>query len=209
MKKIHLRDGMRIAYQEWGNANKKLPAKKILALHGWLDNSNSFGILGPHLASLGYHFVAIDHLGHGRSSHLSPDASYSSWSGISRVDEVMEHLEWDKANVLGHSMGAGMSFLFAGCFPEKIDKLILIEGLGPNVAAPGRAAKNLRKAIEDDKRFTKRQAQKDVGGKIYQTFEEAVTARINSVSAYPGFQTLSVQAAKLLVGRFVAVLQMF
>lgn len=59
-KNLTLLDGMRIAYQEWGN---HFSQKKILALHGWLDNSNSFKYLGPFLAENGYHVIAIDHAG--------------------------------------------------------------------------------------------------------------------------------------------------
>ena len=63
---FHTLDGMKIAFQEWGNTSSP---KKILASHGWLDNSNTHSYLGPFLGSKGYHFIAIDYCGHGRSSH--------------------------------------------------------------------------------------------------------------------------------------------
>jgi len=60
MNRLALFDGIKIAYQEWGS---QISTRKILALHGWLDNSNSFCFLGPYLADRGYHVVAIDQAG--------------------------------------------------------------------------------------------------------------------------------------------------
>lgn len=56
---ISLRNGLKVAYQEFGAHN----SKKVIALHGWLDNSSSFQILGPQLANNGYHVLALDHIG--------------------------------------------------------------------------------------------------------------------------------------------------
>jgi pimeloyl-ACP methyl ester carboxylesterase len=49
------------------------------------------------------------------------------------VDDVMtaaDMLAWDRFVLLGHSMGAGIGCLVASAFPDRIDKLILIESLG-------------------------------------------------------------------------------
>jgi pimeloyl-ACP methyl ester carboxylesterase len=63
LKKIRLVNGLSIAYQRW---NDGLNNPKVLCVHGWLDNSNSFAYLGPKLASKGYDVVAIDLMGHGK-----------------------------------------------------------------------------------------------------------------------------------------------
>ena len=205
---------MRIAYQEWGATNPASKAKRILALHGWLDNSNSFKVLGPQLASIGYHMVAVDHLGHGKSTHINPDATYSSTpAGVAIVNEIVESLGWESSNILGHSMGAGISLMFAGTFPEKVNKLVLIEGLGPVTAEPEATPKNLRKSIEHEKKYQIKVAQTAGGAKnvpkIYPSFNDAVAARVKSVSTYPGEQSLSVEAARLLVARYSALFSFF
>jgi pimeloyl-ACP methyl ester carboxylesterase len=98
MKSFALRDGMRIAYQEWGNAQS---VKKIVAVHGWLDNSNSFHLLGPKVAALGYHCVAIDLIGHGKSSHIGPEAIYTTPNGVAYMNEIVDNLGWASTDVLG------------------------------------------------------------------------------------------------------------
>jgi len=67
MKTLLLRDGSSIAFQRWGCSTN---SKKVLCLHGWMDNSNSFAHLGPYLSNLGYDVVAVDMVGHGRSSNV-------------------------------------------------------------------------------------------------------------------------------------------
>mmetsp|Transcript_91931 Transcript_91931/g.180151 ORF Transcript_91931/g.180151 Transcript_91931/m.180151 type:complete len:296 (-) Transcript_91931:52-939(-) len=194
-----LRDGMRIAYQQWGSPDA---AKKVLAVHGWLDNSNSFSLLGPKLASVGYHVVAIDLLGHGRSKHIGPEAIYTITNGVGYLNEFIEKLGWVRPNIVGHSMGAGISLLFSGTFPEKVNKLVLIEGIGPVTAADSACAKNLRRSLEAEKKYQLKCVETNgAPWKIYPSMKEAVIARVKSVESYPGQQTLSVEAASSLVAR--------
>jgi alpha-beta hydrolase superfamily lysophospholipase len=63
MKSLRLaHSGLRIAYQTWGEGNPI----KVLCLHGFQDNSNSFNVLAPFLAERGrFELVAFDHVGHG------------------------------------------------------------------------------------------------------------------------------------------------
>jgi pimeloyl-ACP methyl ester carboxylesterase len=100
MKCVQLLDGMKVAYQEWGNQN----LRKVIALHGWLDNSNTFKYLGPYLADRGFHVVAVDCIGHGKSGHLGTGAFYTMPKHVSVVREVVENMGWSKNYMLGHSM---------------------------------------------------------------------------------------------------------
>lgn len=139
-----LPDGYSIAFQRWtresGAASTSIEGRsstgdssgkrKILAMHGWLDNSNSFSLLGPLLADRGFDVVATEHAGHGHSSHAPFGAVLSYSTYTEHAVAVMKELEWESCLVIGHSMGAGVSTSLAAAFPEKVEKLILIEGLG-------------------------------------------------------------------------------
>lgn len=117
----------------------------ILALHGWLDNAASFDCIAPLLNN--YHVVALDLPGHGLSPHKHRGSRYHYVDFINDVHEVMNYYGWEKVILMGHSMGAGISTLYAGAFPERVKQLILIEGIGPLVSEPEKSPENLRKAI--------------------------------------------------------------
>jgi pimeloyl-ACP methyl ester carboxylesterase len=47
------------------------------------------------------------------------------------LDCVLRSLRITRCRLIGHSMGGTISFLYAGSFPDKISRLVLIEGVGP------------------------------------------------------------------------------
>ncbi|KAJ1440262.1 Alpha/Beta hydrolase protein, partial [Ochromonadaceae sp. CCMP2298] len=173
--------------------------KKIIGLHGWLDNSNTYTLLGPYLAAKGYHLVALDTVGHGRSSHLSVDSQYTTDKTVAYLHEVVESLGWEKPHIMGHSMGAGIALAYAGVFPEKVDKLVMIEGLGAYTSSAAKGCKNLRRAIEALQKADLLAAKLGTRSKVYASFKDAVDARVRVVSSYPGNQTLSEEAATWLL----------
>ena len=195
---ITLSCGLRMAYQRWGNSSSSGSSNRIICSHGWLDNSNSFSYLGPHLAAQGYDVIAIDYIGHGRSDHLPDSVLYSFPSYISHLKSFLDEIQWDNTNIIGHSMGAGISMILSGSFPEMINKLILIDGFGPITTIAGKSPSLLRKAIEQENAHYKNNNDKK---KVYDNISKAIDARVRNVSSYPGKQYLSREAATSLVSR--------
>lgn len=126
--------GFSIAAKAWGNPENP----PILALHGWLDNANSFVPIAPYLQN-DFYLIAIDLPGHGHSSHLPEGCNYHFFDAIFTIIEVIKALKFEKIHLLGHSMGACLSSLVAGVAPERLLSLYLIEALGP-FSAPGDTA---------------------------------------------------------------------
>jgi pimeloyl-ACP methyl ester carboxylesterase len=112
--------------QVWGDAT--LPP--LVALHGWLDNACSFARLAP-LLTARYRVIALDLPGHGHSGHLAAGASYHYVDYVQAVLAAADALQLDRYSLLGHSLGAGIAALVAAASPERIERLLLIEGLGP------------------------------------------------------------------------------
>lgn len=142
----------------------------MLALHGWLDNAASFVPLAQHL-SASLRIVALDLVGHGHSEHRSPDATYPFMEFVPDVFRAADELGWDKFHLLGHSLGAAVASMAAGTFPQRIESLFLIEGLGPLTAAPEEAP---------DRMATHLAARERLKGKtppVYRTEHEALMAR--------------------------------
>ena len=159
----------------------------VIALHGWLDNANSFARLAPKLQGL--RIVALDFAGHGHSDHRPCGAGYALADYAFDVLRVAEQLGWKRFALLGHSLGAIVSVVIAGAFPERITHLALIDGILLRSGPAEDAARQMGKAL---------QAQLDLQNKrksVHPTLERAIEARMK------GMVAVSREAAELLAQR--------
>jgi pimeloyl-ACP methyl ester carboxylesterase len=159
----------------------------VIALHGWLDNANSFARLAPQLRGL--RIVALDLAGHGYSGHRPPGAGYALADYAHDVLRVAEQLGWQRFGLLGHSLGAIISVQLAGALPDRVSHLALIDGAIPPTGAEQDAAERLGMALH---------AQLRLEGKrktVYASLDEGVEARMK------GMVAVSREAAELLAGR--------
>jgi len=191
-------DGIFIRGKSWGAET----GKPILALHGWMDNAASFSAMAPVLSGEGFHIVAIDHPGHGKSDHHSIDAMYSVLDYPFYAIEAAKHFGWKKYALIGHSLGAGISIMVASTQPTKVAGLVLLEGLGPLSGGEGLAAAHLARGLQARALFTKKYKYKKER-KVYESFDEAVNARLATIDKLPGEQFLSREAAEIMVQRAV------
>ncbi len=83
--------GANFAAKHWPNAE----GYPTLALHGWLDNANTFDLLAPALPEL--NIVGLDFAGHGRSDHRPPGVHYPSLLDVPDVLAVADSLGWTTA----------------------------------------------------------------------------------------------------------------
>ncbi|MEO8670334.1 MAG: alpha/beta hydrolase [Tahibacter sp.] len=157
---------LRLAGQAWGEA--RLPP--LLAIHGWLDNAASFDQLAPLLSSR-FHIVAIDLPGHGRSE---PRAAGSWYPFIDWPDDVygaMRALGWERCTLLGHSLGGAIASVYAAAHPQQVERLLLIESLGPLTQSAESALQQLRRG------YAQRAAYAAKSLRVFDTLEVAVDAR--------------------------------
>jgi pimeloyl-ACP methyl ester carboxylesterase len=159
----------------------------VLAAHGWLDNAASFDLLAPLLPD--YEIVALDLAGHGFSGSRSADSGYNLWQDVGDFLDVLDSLGWARCTLLGHSRGAAISMLFAATFPERVDKLVLIEGGAPLIAAPDDAPATLAQALLD------RRSLRGKSGRVFAQRAKAIKERSQ------GFTKISVAAAEVLARR--------
>lgn len=104
--------------------------RPILALHGWLDNSGTFDTLIP-LMPKHISVLAIDLPGHGDSSRLPPGIIYHAHGYLSVVRRIVHHYSWNKVSFMAHSMASAVAFVFAACYPERVDMLIQFDSFHP------------------------------------------------------------------------------
>ncbi|XP_078482184.1 serine hydrolase-like protein [Ciona intestinalis] len=119
----------------------------VLCLHGWLDNCNSFDKLIPLLPQDKF-YVCVDLPGHGLSSHISLGMFYTLFFYVACVERIVNHFKWKKFSFLSHSLGGNISGMYSGTYPDKVDKLIIIDVIGVFPLDGKLAAENLRSSIE-------------------------------------------------------------
>ncbi|MGH8499422.1 MAG: alpha/beta fold hydrolase, partial [Methylococcales bacterium] len=161
--------------------------EKILCLHGWLDNAASFIPLMPILEK--YHVVALDMPGHGGSQHRMPGYDYVFVDWIHDVLDVLDSLDWQQTHLLGHSMGGAIATVVAASAPERINKLLLIEALGPISGKAEEAGQRLRQAVA-----ARRYLMNDKVARVIPDLETAVNARLAA-------SNMTRDAARLIVQR--------
>jgi len=125
--------GHRVAYRSAGSG----PA--IVLVHGITSTSATWERVMPYLATR-FTVIAPDLLGHGQSA--KPRGDYSLGAYASGVRDLIVSLGHDSATFVGHSLGGGVVMQLAYQFPERCERLVLVDsgGLGREVNVLLRAA---------------------------------------------------------------------
>jgi pimeloyl-ACP methyl ester carboxylesterase len=128
--------GHRVAYRTAGPADGPV----LVLVHGITSTSATWDPIMPALAERGFTVVAPDLLGHGESA--KPRGDYSLGAYASGVRDLMVALGHERATFVGHSLGGGVAMQLAYQFPERCERLVLVDsgGLGREVSLLLRAA---------------------------------------------------------------------
>lgn len=101
---------------------------RILGVHGWLDNANSFDTLAPYLPC-GVKLLVLDLPGHGHSDHLPAGAQYDLITYVLHLRRAMDKVGWDRFVILGHSLGGGITTFFTALFPKRVMAIITLDSI--------------------------------------------------------------------------------
>lgn len=175
-----------------GLRNTDRGPRRVLALHGWLDNAASFVPLSAHLHAQTLDLVLLDLPGHGHSAWLPIGADYSLSTTIEHMLQIADALGWERFTLLGHSLGGGVASLLAAAAPQRVEALIAIEALGALAEPVESTAKRLRDAVASARTLPERPL------RVFPSMEMAVRARMM-------VNQLTEPTARLLVERGVRV----
>lgn len=113
----------------------------VLLVHGFLDQSWSMAGLARALPDT-LHIVALDLRGHGDSAWVGAGGWYHGPDYVLDVSAIMQMVRRDRLVLVGHSLGALVVAYVAGTFPDAMDAVVMVEGLGvpdhPFSEAPAR-----------------------------------------------------------------------
>jgi pimeloyl-ACP methyl ester carboxylesterase len=115
----------RIRLWEWGDPS----ARPVVMVHGGWDHGRMFDGLAPVVARMDRHVVAVDLRGHGDSGGLGwSGVCWLAWNlDLGRLLRSFAH----PAGLVGHSLGGGQVLSVAALFPELVEWVVSIDGLGP------------------------------------------------------------------------------
>ncbi len=116
-------DDLTFHYMQWGEQGKPL-----LCIHGITANGYCFQALADGLAN-DHRVFAYDLRGRGDSD--KPESGYSIPIHAADLAAIIDELGLDRPVVIGHSLGAYIGLYFAAHYPEKISKLVLVDGGAP------------------------------------------------------------------------------
>ena len=133
---------LRYHVRQWGTPSPDTPP--LVMVHGWMDVSASFQFVIDAMAQDRW-VIAPDWRGFGLTDTPHTD-NYWFPDYLADLDFLLDHYVGDQpVHLVGHSMGGHIATLYAGVRPERIAKLVNLEGFGMAATrpsqAPGRYAK--------------------------------------------------------------------
>jgi pimeloyl-ACP methyl ester carboxylesterase len=121
MKKVK-GDGIEINLAMWEGSGKP-----ILCVHGITANCRCWDGLADALAP-DYRMLAMDLRGRGQSQ--KPSKGYSLDYHLKDINCLLDDLDINQAVIMGHSLGAFIGLVFAAEYPDRVNRLILVDGGG-------------------------------------------------------------------------------
>jgi len=113
--------GQKIQYVEAGTG------PTVILLHGLGGSSQVWNFnIGP-LAEK-FHVVVPDQIGFGKSD--KPLVNYRIRTYVDFLDQFCKQLKIERATLVGNSMGGWIAAMFTAAFPDRVDKLVLVDAAG-------------------------------------------------------------------------------
>jgi pimeloyl-ACP methyl ester carboxylesterase len=168
-------DGVDIAFLDEGEG------APIVLVHGFAStaqvNWRHPGWVGT-LTGAGRRVIALDNRGHGGSSKLYDPAAYHSAVMAEDVRALLDHLDLERADVMGYSMGARIAAFFALAHPQRLRRMVL-GGLGLHLVDGVGLPESIAEALEAP-------SLEDVGdplGRMFRAFAEQTKSDLKALAA--------------------------
>jgi pimeloyl-ACP methyl ester carboxylesterase len=136
-------NGLELCVHRFRDEGVRPTGLTLLLLHGFLDAGSTWDLVAEPLARAGHDVVAPDLRGFGRSARVGAGGYYYFPDYIADVVALVDALAPARLGVVGHSMGGVVAVYFTGALPERVERLALLEGLGPPASAARAAVFNM------------------------------------------------------------------
>jgi pimeloyl-ACP methyl ester carboxylesterase len=168
-------DGVDIAFLDEGEG------APIVLVHGFAStaqvNWRHPGWVGT-LTGAGRRVIALDNRGHGGSSKLYDPAAYHSAVMAEDIRALLDHLDLERADVMGYSMGARIAAFFARAHPQRLRRMVL-GGLGLHLVDGVGLPECIAEALEAPSLADVR----DPMGRMFRAFAEQTRSDLKALAA--------------------------
>jgi pimeloyl-ACP methyl ester carboxylesterase len=138
----------------WGDAASPLPP--LVLMHGWMDVAASYQFVVDVLSEAFFTnrlIIAADWRGYGKTTGAPVD-NYWFPDYLADLDFLLDHYAGDKqVDLVGHSMGGNVVMMYAGSRPERVRRLINLEGFGMPVFASEKAPSRYAQWMDELKKL--------------------------------------------------------
>jgi pimeloyl-ACP methyl ester carboxylesterase len=142
---------LKLHFWDWGNNGKP----NLILVHGGMDHARSWDRIAEAFQE-DFRILAPDLRGHG-DSNWAYGAMYSIGEFVLDLSALVDIVGGRPLHLVGHSLGGAVVLQYAGIYPERVKKLVTIEGVGPppgiNVSAHERLRKWIEAIRDCEKRF--------------------------------------------------------
>ncbi|MBN3726857.1 alpha/beta fold hydrolase [Burkholderia sp. Ac-20379] len=178
--------GTRLHVRRWGRPG----APTLYMLHGWMDVAASFQFVVDALAG-DWQVIAPDARGFGLSDYpvaAQGGGQYWFMDYLADLEALIDHYTPDgEVNLVGHSMGANVVCLYAGARPQRVRRVVDLEGFGlappPASQAPVRLASWLDE-LREPPRLASYASLDDVAARLIKTNPRLAPARAAFLAGY-------------------------
>lgn len=127
-RRVELNTGLSYHYLEWGPSDSE---HTVVLVHGFLDYAAGWRAAVEQGLHEHFHVVAPDMRGHGDSDRVGAGGYYHFFDYVADLRSFIVAVARDRVSLVGHSMGGSIAGYYAGSFPDSLQAVALMEGLGP------------------------------------------------------------------------------
>ena len=129
----------------------------LVLLHGWMDVGASYQFVVDALSETfasARPIIAPDWRGFGLTLPPAPTDHYVFADYLADLDQLLDHYAGDQAvDLVGHSMGGNIAMAYAGARPQRIRRLVNLEGFGLPATQPSQAPARYAQWMDELKKF--------------------------------------------------------
>jgi len=145
-------------------------AAPLVLLHGWMDVAASWQFVVDAF-SAGFvrarRIIAPDWRGFGLSRPSAPQDRYDFIDHLADLDHLLDTVAGTQpVDLVGHSMGGNVAMSYAGIRPQRIRRLVNLEGFGSPATRPEQAPARYARWMDETRRLRE-------GGMALKTYDSA------------------------------------